>query len=73
MVINCALKTNILPIQSKHYVIILVEKSAMYNVKFNYNDVRMFSIESDKKTKVPAGLYSPSQSYYHICSREFFF
>ena len=31
----------------------------MYNVKLNYNDVRMFSIEYVKKTKVPSGLYWP--------------
>ena len=42
------------------YIIILVEKSAgiiIVYVKLNYNDVRMFSIESVKKTKVPSGLY----------------
>ena len=38
----------------------------MYDVELNYNDVRMFSIESFKKTKFPTGLYWPSQSYYHI-------
>ena len=40
----------------------------MYDVKWNYNDVRMFSIESIKKTNVPSGLYYHSQSYYHLCS-----
>ena len=31
----------------------------MYNNELNYNDVRMLSIESVKKTKVPSGLYWP--------------
>ena len=29
----------------------------LYSVKINYNDVRILSIESVKKTKVPSGLY----------------
>ena len=29
----------------------------MYNVKLNYNDVRMFTMESVKKTNVPSGLH----------------
>ena len=46
------------------YAIILGEKSAgiiIVNVKLNYNDVRIFSIESViesiKKTNVPLGLH----------------
>ena len=29
----------------------------MYKVKWNYNDVSLFSIEPVKKTNVPSGLY----------------
>ena len=42
------------------YIIILVEKSAgiiIVNVELKYNDVRVFSIESVKKTNAPSGLY----------------
>ena len=42
------------------YSFILVEKSAgiiIVNVRLNYIDIKMFSIESVKKTKVPSGLY----------------
>ena len=33
----------------------------MYNVRWNYNDVRLFGIEPVKKTNVPSGLYWPSE------------
>ena len=39
----------------------------LWNVKLNYNNVRMFRIEYAKKTKVPSGLFWPSQSDYQIC------
>ena len=37
----------------------------MFNVKSNYNGIRVFSIEPVKKTNVPSGLYRPSQSYVY--------
>ena len=45
-----------IPIQYYYF-----DSELFYNVKLNYNDVRMFSIESVKKTKVPSGLYLPSK------------
>ena len=53
------------------YVNILIENSAciiVVNVEWNYDDVRLLSIEPVKKTNVSSGLYWSSRSDYNLCS-----